>query len=157
MTSDGLVEMFEGDSADRCTVHFFLVSKGGWSEGLACADLGASTPIGTSGICWRVGGDVWRWLMSMSITCAKLARLLFAGTCVHLVYRVVQLDPNQFSWVLQLRQLMFENHTISPRRRLAIESSNWNKNIMIPRRKCLWDQPFPCAFQWPAWASFCYL
>ena len=90
----------------------------------------------------------------MSITCAQLARLLFAGTCVHLVYRVVQLDPNPFSWVLQLPQLMFENRTSSPRRRLAIESSNWNKNIMIPRRKCLWDQPFPGAFNGPHWLHF---
>ena len=40
MTSEGLGEMFEGDSA---------VSMGGQAEGLACADPGARTPIGASG------------------------------------------------------------------------------------------------------------
>ena len=50
MTSEGLGEMFEGDSADTCAGKFPLVSKGGRVEGLACADPGARTPIGASGI-----------------------------------------------------------------------------------------------------------
>ena len=49
MTSKGLVEMFEGDSTDACAGTFPLVSMGGRAEGLACADLGARTPIGASG------------------------------------------------------------------------------------------------------------
>ena len=49
MTSDGLGEMFEGDSADPCAGKFPLVSMGGLAEGLACADPGARTPIGASG------------------------------------------------------------------------------------------------------------
>jgi hypothetical protein len=44
------VEMFEGDSADRCAGQFPLVLMGGRAEGLACADPGARTPIGASGI-----------------------------------------------------------------------------------------------------------
>ena len=40
---------FEGYSADACPEKFPVVSLGGWAEGLACADLGARTPIGTSG------------------------------------------------------------------------------------------------------------
>ena len=48
MTSEGLGEMFEGDSADKCAGKFPLVSMGGRAEGLACADPGARTPIGTS-------------------------------------------------------------------------------------------------------------
>ena len=50
MTSEGLGEMFEGDSADTCARKFPLVSIGGRAEGLACADPGARTPIGASGI-----------------------------------------------------------------------------------------------------------
>ena len=50
MTSEGLGEMFEGDSADTCAGKFLLVSMGGRAEGLACADPGARTPIGASGI-----------------------------------------------------------------------------------------------------------
>jgi hypothetical protein len=50
MTSDGLGEMFEGDSADTCGGKFPLMSMGGRTEGLVCADLGARTPIGVSGI-----------------------------------------------------------------------------------------------------------
>ena len=50
MTSEGLGKMFEGDSADMCAEKFPLVSIGGRGECLACADLGARTPIGTSGI-----------------------------------------------------------------------------------------------------------
>ena len=43
--------MFEGDSADMCAGKFPLASMGGRAEGLACADPGARTPIGASGIC----------------------------------------------------------------------------------------------------------
>ena len=50
MTSEGLGEMFEGDSADTCAGKFPLVSMEGRAEGLACADPGVRTPIGTSGI-----------------------------------------------------------------------------------------------------------
>ena len=50
MTSEGLGEMFEGDSADTCARTFPLVLMGGRAEGLACADPVARTPIGVSGI-----------------------------------------------------------------------------------------------------------
>ena len=43
MTSEGLGEMFGGDSADMCAGKFSLVSMGGRAEGLACADPGART------------------------------------------------------------------------------------------------------------------
>ena len=49
MTSEGLGEMFEGDSADTGAGKFPLVSMGGRVEGLTCADPGARTPIGASG------------------------------------------------------------------------------------------------------------
>ena len=49
MTSEGLGEMFEGDSADMCTGKFPLVSMGGRADGVQCADPGAKTPIGASG------------------------------------------------------------------------------------------------------------
>ena len=49
MTSKGLGEMFDGDSAAMCDGKFPLVSMGGGVEGLACADPGARTPIGASG------------------------------------------------------------------------------------------------------------
>ena len=50
MTFEGLGEMSEGYSADTVAGKFPLVSMGGRAEGLACADLGARTPIGASGI-----------------------------------------------------------------------------------------------------------
>ena len=50
MTSEGLGEMFEGDSADTYANLFSLMSMGGRAEGLACADPGARTHIGASGI-----------------------------------------------------------------------------------------------------------
>ena len=49
MTSEGLGEMFEGNSADTCAGKFPLVSMGDRAEGLLCADPGARTPIGASG------------------------------------------------------------------------------------------------------------
>ena len=49
MTSEGLGEMFEGDSADTCAGKFQLMSMGGRAENLACSDKGARTPIGVSG------------------------------------------------------------------------------------------------------------
>ena len=45
MTSEGLGEMFEGDSADMCAGKFSLTSMGGLAEGLACADPGAGAEI----------------------------------------------------------------------------------------------------------------
>ena len=50
MTSNGLGELVEGDSADMCAGKFLLVSMGGRAEGIMCADPGARTPIGASGI-----------------------------------------------------------------------------------------------------------
>jgi hypothetical protein len=50
MTSEGLREIFEGDSADMCAGIFPLVPMGGRAEGLVCADTGARTHIGDSGI-----------------------------------------------------------------------------------------------------------
>jgi hypothetical protein len=38
MTSKGLGEVFEGDSADMCAGKFPLVSMGGRAKGQACAD-----------------------------------------------------------------------------------------------------------------------
>ena len=49
MTSEGLGEMFEGDSADKCGGKFPLMSMGGRAEGPVCADPGERTPIGVSG------------------------------------------------------------------------------------------------------------
>ena len=49
MTSEGLGEMFEGDSADMCAGKFPLMLMGGRAEGFTCADPGARTPIGVSG------------------------------------------------------------------------------------------------------------
>ena len=51
MTSEGLGEMFEGDSADTCAEFFLLMMMGGRAEGLACADPGAKTPISVGGNC----------------------------------------------------------------------------------------------------------
>jgi hypothetical protein len=49
MTSEGLGEMFEGDSADTLAGKLPLVSMGSRAEGIACADPVVRTPIGTSG------------------------------------------------------------------------------------------------------------
>ena len=49
MTYEGLGEMFECDSVDKCAGKFPLVSIRGRAEGLACADPGARTPIDASG------------------------------------------------------------------------------------------------------------
>ena len=48
MTSEGLGEIFEVDSADTCAGKFPLILMGGRAEGLACADQGARTPISVS-------------------------------------------------------------------------------------------------------------
>ena len=49
MTSEGLEEMFEEDSADTCAHKFPFKSMGALAEGLACADPVTRTPIGVSG------------------------------------------------------------------------------------------------------------
>ena len=45
MSSQGLGDMFEGDSADTCG-KFPLISMGGRVEGLACTDPGVRARIG---------------------------------------------------------------------------------------------------------------
>ena len=57
MTSEGLGEMFEGDSAEMYARKFLLVSMGGRAEGLTCAGPGARTPIGASG-----NLPSWHWV-----------------------------------------------------------------------------------------------
>ena len=59
MTSEGLGEMFEGDSADTCAGKFPLGSMGGRAEGLAYANPGARTPIGTSGNLYHLSGSIY--------------------------------------------------------------------------------------------------
>jgi hypothetical protein len=49
MTSEGLGEMFEGDSTDTFARKFPLTSMGGQPEDLACEDPGAMTPIDVKG------------------------------------------------------------------------------------------------------------
>ena len=49
MTSEGLGDMFEADSAETCAGKFSLVLMGCRAEGLARTDPGARTPIGASG------------------------------------------------------------------------------------------------------------
>ena len=49
MTSDGLGEMFKGDSAETCAGKFPLMSMGVQAEGLVLADPEVRTPIGASG------------------------------------------------------------------------------------------------------------
>ena len=41
-------QRLEAKASDICAEKFPLVTKGGWVEGLACADLRARTPIGAS-------------------------------------------------------------------------------------------------------------
>ena len=53
MTSEGLGEMFEGDSADTCSRNFPLVSMGGPAEGLTYADPGSAL-ADISNICLQV-------------------------------------------------------------------------------------------------------
>ena len=50
MTSEGLEEVFKGDSADMCTGKFPLVSMGGRADTSSVRRRGARTPIGASGI-----------------------------------------------------------------------------------------------------------
>ena len=49
MTSEGLGEMFEGNSADTCADFFLTHVDGVPSEGQACADPGGRTDIDVSG------------------------------------------------------------------------------------------------------------
>ena len=51
MTSEGMGEMFEGDSAYTCGKQIPLTSMGDRAEGVAFADPGARAPIGVSGNC----------------------------------------------------------------------------------------------------------
>ena len=93
--------MFEGDSADMCAGKFLLVSMGDWAEGLACADPGARTPIGASGILYNYHHHLWvallsfasplfyfcnsQLLMGSGSGSALTSSFLPSGRCLHLV------------------------------------------------------------------------
>ena len=77
MTSEGLGEMFEGDSADTCARKFPLVSMGGRAEGLACADPGARTPIDASGNFWVI----LRW---------QTQSFILPGKTIHMIEQVLK-------------------------------------------------------------------
>ena len=72
MTSEGLGEMFEGDSADTCTGKFPLVSMGGRAEGLARADPGARTPIVDSGNFLMLSDNIENYLYILPKQIPKL-------------------------------------------------------------------------------------
>ena len=60
MTYERLGEMSEDDSADTCAGKYPLMLMVGRAEGVACADPGARTPIGVTGINKRrrsIGSD----------------------------------------------------------------------------------------------------
>ena len=50
------IKSFEGDFEDMYPTTFLLMSMGGWVVSLACADLGAMTPIGMSVNCDNSSG-----------------------------------------------------------------------------------------------------
>ena len=77
MSSEGLGEMFEGDSADMCAGKFSLTSMGGRAEGLACTDREARTPIGVSG----------------NYECRFLARI-FSLVFLSFLSRMVEFNPD---------------------------------------------------------------
>jgi hypothetical protein len=56
MTSEGLGEVFEGDSADMCAGKFPLVSMGGRANGQACADDERGPPSARAEISSSVDG-----------------------------------------------------------------------------------------------------
>ena len=80
MTSEGLGEMFEGDSADMCAGKFPLMSMGGRAEGLGCRDPEARTPIGASGNFTCGGSPIY----CKSGTAGKVMFILVAETGLHL-------------------------------------------------------------------------
>ena len=90
MTSEGLGEMFEGDSADTCAEKCPLTSMGGRAEGLVCTDTGARTPISASGnlllffmdgcsggwVKWKYG-QIWKYVVTPSLPRSWLRVPLF--------------------------------------------------------------------------------
>ena len=65
MTSEGLGEMFKGDSADMCAGKFPLVYMGGRAEGLTCAE-----PV-WFGLGWEFDNKRVRywWMLKVSYEC----------------------------------------------------------------------------------------
>ena len=77
MTSEGLGEMFEGDSAGMCDGKFPLVSMGGGAEVLACAYPVARTPIDASGNCFYFCGTPHSARRVESLSCRASSEAMF--------------------------------------------------------------------------------
>ena len=119
MTSEGLGEMFEGDSADMCVGKFPLVSMGGQAEGLGCADPGAMTPIGARGIMFisltgcLIEGAFFQFFqmiyegvrimyknisLSMNINATSQAQGIHTQNNISIFHNNKAINPNQLSY-----------------------------------------------------------
>ena len=58
MTSEGLGEVFKGDSADTCAGKFPLVSMGGRGNGQACADGERGPPSARAEFVYKYNYDM---------------------------------------------------------------------------------------------------
>ena len=82
MTSEGLGEMFEGDSADKCAGKFPLLSMVGQVEGLTCADPGARTPIRASGNYDTFSVSFFKLSILINFSCKTMIFItLILGSC----------------------------------------------------------------------------
>ena len=107
MTSEGLGEMFEGDSADMCAGKCPLVSMGGRVEGLACADLLNVAVLFT--MMPRSFSDVVSCFSSPQIFTFK-ERFSFSGLLC-----LLEFVPTISNFVLSLDQIIsfFENQLVT--------------------------------------------
>ena len=93
----GFFENFEGDSAETCAGKFPLMSMGGWAEGLACADPGARTPIGVSGIFASVRPSI---CVEFFMTYHQISSLVILGTKCTLKRTFICVNISIMKWVV---------------------------------------------------------
>ena len=69
MTSEGMGEVFKGDSADMCAGKFPLVSMGGRANGQACADGERGPPSAQAEILFNSCSILYNF--ASQVTCIK--------------------------------------------------------------------------------------
>ena len=94
---------------DMCGEKFPLVSMGGRAEGLACADPGARTPIGASGIffIWRHCGGF------LGVRQPHQLLLKFLRNLIIISYKESQF-PHKWLMIQNLHLVYFEVSPVSP-------------------------------------------
>ena len=152
MTSEGLGEMFEGDSADTCAGKFPLVSMGGWAEGLAFQTRERGPPSALAE--FTLYSASTKWVRANSSQCDTIMHIryyIIMSVCYYNVSMIllcqydticdIQYFKHHFDTIGLTSELVFSKYCdcvivlwLSDSIKLTLVDPCWNKDIRHLKR-----------------------